>query len=113
MTRGQRPAAEFALIHGGVGVAHEIEHSGEGDGGVQVVCERGVKIFFRALAARSASSAIRARWKFSVFQARDEIAQAFDGACGLLQAVDREIELATVRNARAAESGASKACSLC
>ena len=102
--------AEFAFIHGDVGFAHEIEDGGERLRGVQIVGEPGVEIVCGLGDALGHSRLLACR-KFFVFQARREIAQALDGTGGLLQAIEREIQLAAVGHAGQAQSAAPKACS--
>src|SRR5215831_8016891 len=90
---------EFTFVHGDVGFPDKIEHRGQGDGGVQVVREAGVKIVCRPGDAFG-HDRIAAGRKFSLRESIRERTQAFDGTRGLLQAVEREIELAAIGHAR-------------
>src|SRR5690348_12167879 len=103
---GDVAAAEFAFIHGGVGFSHEIENGGEGLSGVEIVGEAGFKIVLGPGDTLD-ETGLDTVGKFGGFQAAGEIAQAFDGAGGLLQTVEGEIQLPAIRNAgeRETQSG--------
>src|ERR1700686_4503519 len=90
--------AKFAFVDRDVGLADEIVSGGEGLRGVEVVSEAGVEIggFFGDTFGHGGGGG---RFKFSLFKTIREVAETVDGAGGLLQAVEGEIELAAVGNA--------------
>ena len=80
--------AEFATVHRGVHIAHQIEHSRKSQRRVQIICKPGVEIRFR-LRCSLVDFRIRAVRKSLGLEPRKEISQAFHGILRLRQSVHR------------------------
>src|SRR5229473_6948519 len=95
--RGDVVLAKFAFVDGDVGFANEIVGGGEGLRGVEVVGKASVEIGGGPGDAFGHAGTSAGR-EFPLRQAIGEIAETFDGAGRLLQAVEREIKLAAIGN---------------